>query len=309
MKKLKFSWLAVAMLALTPAISSCSSDDNGVTPDGPSSATSTDIDGTRVTRVGNVSIKYDKKDRPYLFTQGNNEIEIDYEEGEINYYDYDELLTTLDVTFNGSGFISTISTSYEIDERDYYEKGSSDMTFSYDGDGHITKMKEVASGKATDYDEDESYSFGVENTIDLTWKKGNLVQIDSKDIDFESGKEVDSWESRSKIEYGREENEYLQFPMSLCYVDMNGLNVFFLVGLFGNGPADLPSSLENNGSGYHDYDITFQLNRNGSISEERMNSTTWSYTYSDITRGGVQEGANVELPRFFSRLKALSPRK
>lgn len=296
------------MLALTPAISSCSSDDNGVTPEGPSSATSTDIDGTRVTRVGNVSIKYDKKDRPYLFTQNNNEVEIDYEEGEVNFYEGNNLYQTVGVTFNGSGFISKFTLSYDIDESDYSEKASGEIRFSYDGDGHLTKVKEEASGKATDRYNDESYNFSVEYTSDFTWKKGNLVEIESEDIERINGKEVDYDEYGSIIEYSREENEYLQFPMSIALDDFD---LFFAVGLFGNGPADLPSSIQyiEDGRTRNNYNISFELNRNGSISKERKGSTTWAYTYSDKTRGYETEGANVALPTLFRSLKALRARK
>lgn len=315
MKKFKFSWVAAAMLILTPAISSCSSDDSGVTPEGPSEATSSDIDGTRVTKVGGVSISYDEKGRPYLFKQSGssrNEVEIDYNEGEINFYENNRLSQTVGVTFNGSGFISKLTLSYDIEDEDYREKASGDMKFSYDGNGHLTKIKEDASGKVTDLEEDESYNFSIESTTTLTWEKGNLMKIAYDESERMNGYEVESDESMTYFEYGREANEFEQFPMSLCYDNMDNLDIFFVVGLFGNGPADLPSysEYEEDGRTRHSYNISFSLNRNGSFDTERMGSyNTWNYDYSRITRSGVNEGSEVKLPKLFSKLKALRATK
>ncbi|MDE6007477.1 MAG: DUF4595 domain-containing protein [Muribaculaceae bacterium] len=315
MKKFKFSWVAVTMLALTPAISSCSSDDASVTPEGPSSATSTDIDGTRVTKVGNVEISYDDKGRPYLFKQSGssrNEVEIDYNEGEINFYENNKLSQTVGVSFNGSGFISRLTLSYDLEYSDYSESASGDMKFSYDGDGHLTKVKEQASGKVTDYEEDETYNYTYDHTSNLTWTKGNLVEIESEEIERVNGYEVESDENVTTFDYSRDLNQFKQFPMSLCYDHMDNLDLFFVVGLFGNGPADLPSYLEHKEDGRikHSYNISFNLNNNGSFSTERMgNSRTWTYDYSRITRSCGNEGSEVKLPTIFGKLKTFRAKK
>lgn len=294
MKTLKFLSVAAVALAIAPVFNSCKSDD---APDEPNGSEAAVIDGTHVTSINNCHIGYDQHNRPVSFTDGHDEdaISIDYNANKIYFEDGE-----LDVKFNKNGFITEMSSSwdlkYEEDGESYHSKGSGKITCSYDKNNCLTSMKETSSETEKYSESKETYKYTRDAKTTLTWNNGNLVKIYSEEKENENG-EKDEEHYTTDVEYSNDVNPYKQFPLSLLDAFEDGFDVFFAVGLFGNGPAYLPRSMSiEDEDGYTDsYNLTFSLNNNGSFNIEKYANQTWYYGYSDISRAGNFSGKSLKL--------------
>lgn len=284
MKTFKLLAVSAFALALAPAFTSCKGDD---APQEPNGSEASVIDGTHLTSIDNCHIGYDKHNRPVSFTNSYDEddvISIDYSANKI-YFDEGEL----DVKFNNKGFITEMSSSWdlkeEVDGETYHYKGSGKLTFSYDKNNCLTSMKENSSETEKYSGSKETYKYSRDSKIDFTWNNGKLVKMYCQEKEEEDG-EKDEERYNVDIEYSDDVNAYKQFPLSIIYATDVELDVLFSVGLFGNGPAYLPDYLTVN---YEDddeesYSISFSINENGSLNTEKVGYKTWQYGYSDITR-------------------------
>lgn len=293
---------AMALCAvMIPAVSSCGGDDDG---DEPGNGGVVDVEGTRLTSINGVRIVYDADGR---MTQVGSPygVKIDYSRGTIIVDDDDEE-GTADVRFNGHGYLSELSSSWDYtDDEDRYEyryTGSGKVTFSYNGDGNLTKVvsesreteKNLTTGGKEDYYD--------RYMITLTWRDGNLITA------VEEGEERDDdgterWTDTYTYTYGNQSNKYFQMPISVSYpiADDSAYEVLAAVGLFGKGPAMLPdymreSEVEDNGyTDSHSYNISFSLLGNGAIKTEDFGYHTYNYGYGSSSRSaGATTGKEIK---------------
>lgn len=276
----------VVAAAIAPVLGSCSKDD---APDRPNSSVVSDIEGTRVTSVNNVNIQYDDKGRAFRFVNGqynDDMIEIDYSKNKLYLGDIYDGAEEIDVKFNDKGFITEMSSSWDEKDDGYQYKGSGKLTFSYDKDNCLTSMKSKTSETEKDLSSKDTYKYEEESTYTFTWRNGNLTKLDFNETEKEDG-EKETYRSYTDVDYSNDENTFRQFPLSfLDHMDAD-FTIFFTVGLFGNGPKMLPESMtytDEDDDYTRTYNISFNLNSNGSFNRENGPFGTVQYGYSDITR-------------------------
>lgn len=266
---------ATAILAC--GLTACSDDDEGgSTPQGPT----TTFNGKLLTSVGYYNYRYDSKGRCVEASFGNNGgISIDYEEG-IMYWDDMEYK----VTFNGAGYITSMSASISESYEGNSYNLSENNTFSYDGSGHLTGI----TGRYTEsYNIDgEKYSLTDNHNTKIIWNNGLLVSYNSKDEENDDGdKSVE--ESTIKFTAGSTDNKYNQWTAAEeeGLMETEGLGH---VGLFGKGSSKLIQSYietyKENGREMTDtYNFTFTLNDDGTINSEKTgNYGTKYYSYNSF---------------------------
>lgn len=286
MKKtfIKVGALAICAM-LAPVFTSCGSDDDDEPfgrPDVPSitepGGTSGNETYVRLTSLGGLPIYYDNKGR----VEGvGNYLDIDYSRGKILIEDQE-----MNIKFNGKGYIKEISGAWDyMDEGDRY-KGSGKMEFDYNGDGNLVKYKMDSTEIEYEDREKTYYEEGV--TYTCKWQHGNLVRVDGEVYEKEDG-ETERYYESFIYRYGDRQNKFFQMPLSVTeyLLDADELSVLAAAGLFGYGPANLPSGgVESDDDGYESsFSVRFTLNNNGSIAREIFDNSSVSWDYSEYTRG------------------------
>lgn len=282
MKRIQTLWMMITCFIILTLANACSKDD---LPD----VMVSDMDGKRVSSVGGCKIKYDEKDRPYKFIGYDGEnVEIDYDKNKL-YFDEVEY----NLKFH-KGLISEMTFSIIDNSDSYQSRHTGKYTFSYDKDNCLTKMTEDVSGKIQYDDKDYAESISLRTEQNFKWRNGNLRHIAYNGVEDYDGKEY-VFSSDIEIEYGYEENRFRQFPLGFLYNFEDFCDVLFAVGLFGNGPVNLPDEMiisEEEDDEFYDYtrSFSFALNSNGTIKSEKYGVTTISYGYSTLTRADESDG-------------------
>lgn len=297
MKSLKLTAILALAAFCAPMVTSCGSDDNDA-PDSPNKSEVSDIDGTRVTGVGDCTVTYDSKGRPTVFNiEDDGIMTIDYSKG--TFIGSDEM-GKMNIKFNAKGFVTELSSSWNYkfteDGITVQAKGSGTLTCSYENDVlKSIKATESSSFKAGQ----QSYETKGTSIMTLIWSNNNLTAIKSSE-DYTKNGEKEHHEAQAKIEYGTQTNKFRQFPMAIADESEAIIPYFYSVGLVGNGPANLPVSMVvEDEEGRYSSSISYVLNPNGSIKSESTKRgsskpETWDYTYSDITRS-LMPAANKQL--------------
>lgn len=279
--------LSVAAL-LTGSFSSCSSDGDSYVP----TPTITDKDGNaqQITSVGGLRFTYDENGKLKTLTDGGKTYEIKDDKFSLAVADDDEN-ASIDVYLDSDGLIVKIECKYGND----YETDEITIEYEYD-DRRLESASASGEGEAKDH----SYEGSAD--VEYKWENNNLMSViiesESKGTD-----EGASYKESSKISYsyayGDQANPAKQLPYyvgkEITGTDAFG-GLFSVLGLFGYGPAFLPSGYvlteEDNENGEVDTDsrtyiFTFELNDNGTLkSEMRNNSRRITYNYAPVTRSG-----------------------
>ena len=269
MKRKNFIWsLSAIMMAamLSGGLVACSSDD-----DDDASDTSGVLDnelGLRVMSVGNYKYTYMDDGRLDYVMDRRFKYEFSYSPNRID---------SMDVSYTSKGYLKSVSQNTKSNQ--------ASANYTYDGDGHLTKITSSVKG------EDDNYRCDVT----LTWKNDLLRKIVWIDEYYDDG---DTYTDRytSVFEYDVEknvENLFLQFAPSL--MQFSGLGdgeieeALAYVGMLGKGPKYLPSSCEteveeDEGDGKVDRRTrtkTFQygFNIDGALSYVTINSERINYKY------------------------------
>ena len=134
-------------LLMAPVFTSCGDDEPG---EGAGSVQTPVYDGTRISSINNVPVRYDQQGRAVSF---GSEFSIDYSTGRIYFDDADDEEENVTVSFTDKGYISSIKSSWDYE--DSYDgeryKGNAAVQFSYDKDGHIVKLTETGKETAVSY--------------------------------------------------------------------------------------------------------------------------------------------------------------
>lgn len=284
-----FSALAVAAL-FGGSLISCSGDGDSYAP----TPKITDKDGNtvQVTSAGGLSFNYD--DSGKLVSMSNGKKTYVLQDGKFA-FEVSEGKTTgkVDVYLNSDGLISKIEGVWESDDEEY-EKQELTLKYSYDS----RRLDECeASGKETYEHKSSGHSYSYKGSADVeyVWKDGNLTQVK---IDSESSFKEDGESGDEDVTivydyaYGQQANPAKQLPYFMGYEitgteDFGGL--FSVLGLFGYGPAYLPTGFtetetENEDGETHTHtnnrSLSFVMNDNGTIKSESMGNNRFVYTYT-----------------------------
>ena len=308
--KLKFAFLFGMIMLDGLSLSSCSGDDDD---DGGSGSKSVGVldenTGLRITSAGGYNYVYQDDGRLlYILSGSSCRYEFSYNPNKIAHVDdgdYEEA-ENYTISYNGSGYVSSASSSEKWDEGDEYVETTSDASFSYDGNGHLTRIS--GKYKETEYENGKTYTESGTVTYTLTWSNSLLQKVvcseEGRDENGRPFKYVETYTlSYNNDAMANNTNKYLQYA---CFVDpifSDLMERICYVGLLGNGPAFLPSGLEyeekeeyynESGekknyeySGSHTYRYGF--NSDGAISydyEGSYRNSTYSYDYVEVSSGG-----------------------
>lgn len=283
-----FSALAVAAL-FGGSLISCSGDGDSYAP----TPKITDKDGNtvQVTNAGGLQFTYDESGKLVSMSNGNKTYVL--QDGKFA-FEVSEGKTTgkVDVYLNSDALISKIEVEMEVSEDDEYEKNEMTIEYSYDS----RRLDECeASGKGEYKSGKHSYSYNGSADVEYVWKDGNLTRVE---IDSDSSFKEDGESGDEDVTivydytYGQQANPAKQLPYFMGYVitgteDFGGL--FSVLGLFGYGPASLPTGYvetetENEDGETHTHtnnrSLSFVMNDNGTIKSESMGNNRFVYTYT-----------------------------
>lgn len=227
-----------------------------------------------LTQLGHTRYEYDENFRPVAAYYGNyspeDEWRINYEKGLISLYDGE--LPNLSCSFNSKGYITKIKGSVESEYEDG-EKITEEMTFEYDGEGHLISLRdtEVVEGSkvaSEPYDMRDEY----------TWERGNLVKMERIDLTGEDS--YDSWTIEAT--YGEQENKYRQYPGVWSDCDEATM---LAAGLCGIGPKNLLASYSvaygYDSSKPYEHSVEYILNEDGTIKQENSGEI-FDFVYTPI---------------------------
>lgn len=230
--------------------------------------------------MGNVNFSYDSKGRctGYRTTYGEH-ADINWETGEIIDSNADNE-GNIKFKVNGNGYFSEMWQNWEYTEDGEHYKGNGKITFSYDKQGHLSKI--YVKMDETGTWEGEKYKYSETSEVNLTWKNGNLVKTHSKNVENEDG-EKDVYEEDLTVEYGQFDNKFGQYCCTLAQFGIGfDYEDFALVGLFGKGTAQFPIEVTVKESD-NDYPQTVSVDittdEEGLISRETTSQGTYYYNY------------------------------
>lgn len=271
----------MAAAIITCTFTACSSDDDdnggGTVPGG----SVTTFDGQLLSRTGDMTFMYDDKGRC-------TDIALDYEGDDFLHIDYDKRTIMIDgefynVTFNSSGYITSLSQSINEKEDGYTMKATGRITIEYDGKGHITggrnEFSFTASGDGENFSETDFASARYQ------WE-GNLLTKMTCDEETRTNGKVTGQESTTyTMTYYDIDNKYCQWTHAAETFMMMGDCLGF-VGMFGKMPDKLVSSFTKSGTDNGNIEtpettgVTYTLNPNGTIATEQIGRyNTYHYTY------------------------------
>ncbi len=287
-----FGALALCAVMM-PSLTSCSDDDDDKGGDGTGGVLEIEgerlsyISGT----YGTYTLDYDSKGRVSNVSNGYGDLDINYSKGTITIAQNgsDDTPEKYKVKFNDRGYITELANSwnetYTEDGDKYQVKGSGTVKFSYNGSGCLTTVSSSMSETEKDLGTGESERFSESYTTKLTWTNGNLVKAVCKGTENDGG-DKDSYSETFDIDYSTTANVYLQNPVAITEIvnDDTEWDVLAAAGLFGKGPKMLPRCVsETDDDGYSNTsNVSYTLNSVGSISTERIGYTTYNYNYEDV---------------------------
>lgn len=296
---------------LSVSVSSCGDDDdNEGGASGVPAPTLTDNNGksVQVLSAGNVWFRYDEDGKIIKFGDSYESYELEGNAFEFTYED----AYTAKFTLNGSGLISKISMTCDLKGSGGYHKEKIMITYNYNSARQLigASYSGSAEWKYTDSHGQEQGSASGTGSIKNTWSNGNLVKCvnESKISGKENGKSYNEHETGTyTFSYGNTLNSFKQFPYFMgdgtTGINGEGFSLFCIVGLYGVGPAYLPTGYveewkyeEDGDIDYEtrEYDLSFTLNADGTINTERRGNYEYiSYQYGAVNRSVVEQAENL----------------
>lgn len=201
----------------------------------------------------------------------------------------EEDIETISFSFNGNGFISKMQESGSYEDENEKDTYSSTSDLTYDGEGHLTRITGKNFEEYT-YDGETERTEGT-LTINLTWDNGLLTKYEY------AGSDDDGWTYRESatFDYGDRvyENRHKQYATFVDYLLGDAASICAYIGLFGAGPDYLPVKMnlvcveewedeEYTDNYNYNYSYTYEFNEDGTI--RRANSD--DFTYGTIEEQG-----------------------
>ncbi len=284
MKRFVFYLCALASLTLPAFLASCGGDDEDSSSSGGGETAATKYLVSAITYGSKkMTFSYDDAGRMTSATLWNGyTYDMDYESSALSGAGSGRTISG-NLSFNTDGFITALEMTDSSDSNPEGDSKSYSFTYSYDSDGHLTKISGDYNGEPT--------------TAKLTWSGDNLKKSVVEQTIFEGT----SVEYTNKItysyNYGSEDNVYRIPTLAVFYDPLEyyfPLPEFTLCGCFGTGASKLPESwdysfevthvnkLMDSDDDYYStsHDLSYTLNPDGTI-----NTEDGTYRYSYLTTG------------------------
>ena len=176
---------------------------------------------------------------------------------------YIEQTTSDVISLNGKGYISGLKLSVENIDSEGKDVSSGNVSFSYDGNGHLTHV--VAKGSGYYTEEGKKYNYTSKSEYTYTWEGGKLLKMV---YNYSDGYEKES--STVEYTYGSNAKQNVTCQYVPAFIDDDMIAAFFYIGYYGKGPSVLPTSCKvtNKDDEYSDtenYTCTYTLNSDGTV--------------------------------------------
>ena len=176
---------------------------------------------------------------------------------------YIEQTTSDVISLNGKGYISGLKLSVENIDSEGKDVSSGNVSFSYDGNGHLTHV--VAKGSGYYTEEGKKYNYTSKSEYTYTWEGGKLLKMV---YNYSDGYEKES--STVEYTYGSNAMQNVTCQYVPAFIDDDMIAAFFYIGYYGKGPSVLPTSCKvtNKDDEYSDtenYTCTYTLNSDGTV--------------------------------------------
>lgn len=254
--------------ALMLGMVSCNSDDDEKLLD----LNTIETVGKQLKSIGGTYFSYDSEGRCTRVYDSYNNSTIDWMNHVLRIYDGREY----DFKTNVNGFFTEFQSEYEEYDDGENIKISEKMQFSYDKQGHLTKIT---------YAYTDPYFKQSANTK-FIWENGNLVKSTHEVIEKEDG-ETYYYNTESETSYGTELNIFNQYTYTQTEYDSFSyylIDKFALVGLLGVGPSNFPTNFHFKESNSREWNIDINITAHelGFIKRESTTRGAYYYNYNDI---------------------------
>lgn len=220
----------------------------------------------RVAKAGQYSYSYNSDGTLASFFDGDVTYNATYKPFTMtgHYKDSNIEQTTSNViSLNGKGYISGLKLSVENIDSEGKDVSSGNVSFSYDGNGHLTHV--VAKGSGYYTEEGKKYNYTSKSEYTYTWEGGKLLKMV---YNYSDGYEKES--STVEYTYGSNAKQNVTCQYVPAFIDDDMIAAFFYIGYYGKGPSVLPTSCKvtNKDDEYSDtenYTCTYTLNSDGTV--------------------------------------------
>lgn len=213
------------------------------------------------------------------------------------------------IGFNPNGCISNVAFTYTYEDEAELDINNATVNFIYDANGRLLQSVGYSTGTATYIEEGIQLTIAMQSNLNnvFNWQDGKLTAITTNTTASASvaGFTETIIEERT-VAFGYEQeypNKYCQYaPFMNHYVDWIEVDGLYNVGLYGRGPAMLPSSYSVTASETYagekrewtEGQGTFQyrLNADGSIAWMKDGSDAFNFYYDDLTAGAPAKARN-----------------
>lgn len=220
----------------------------------------------RVAKAGQYSYSYNSDGTLASFFDGDVTYNATYKPFTMtgHYKDSNIEQTTSDViSLNGKGYISGLKLSVENIDSEGKDVSSGNVSFSYDGNGHLTHV--VAKGSGYYTEEGKKYNYTSKSEYTYTWEGGKLLKMV---YNYSDGYEKES--STVEYTYGSNAKQNVTCQYVPAFIDDDMIAAFFYIGYYGKGPSVLPTSCkvtykDDEYSDTENYTCTYTLNSDGTV--------------------------------------------
>lgn len=273
MNKTAFVFATAAVCAFGAV--SCGDDGDDDDADGGGSAAGNTESGViqtptgekkRVAKAGQYSYSYNSDGSLASFFDGDVTYNATYKPFTVTSHYKDSYIeqTTSDViSLNGKGYISGLKLSVENIDSEGKDVSSGNVSFSYDGNGHLTHV--VAKGSGYYTEEGKKYNYTSKSEYTYTWEGGKLLKMA---YNYSDGYEKES--STVEYTYGSNAKQNVTCQYVPAFIDDDMIAAFFYIGYYGKGPSVLPTSCkvtykDDEYSDTENYTCTYTLNSDGTV--------------------------------------------
>ena len=220
----------------------------------------------RVAKAGQYSYSYNSDGTLASFFDGDVTYNATYKPFTMtgHYKDsYIEQTTSDVISLNGKGYISGLKLSVENIDSEGKDVSSGNVSFSYDGNGHLTHV--VAKGSGYYTEEGKKYNYTSKSEYTYTWEGGKLLKMV---YNYSDGYEKES--STVEYTYGSNAKQNVTCQYVPAFIDDDMIAAFFYIGYYGKGPSVLPTSCkvtykDDEYSDTENYTCTYTLNSDGTV--------------------------------------------
>lgn len=220
----------------------------------------------RVAKAGIYSYSYNSDGTLASFFDGDVTYNVTYKPFTVTFYykdsDIEESGSNV-ISLNGKGYISGMKVSEKGSDSDGKGETNGNISFSYDGNGHLTHA--VAKGSGYRTEEGKKYNYTTKSEYTYTWEGGKLLKMA---YNYSDGYEKES--GTVEYTYGSNAMQNVTCQYVPAFIDDDLIAEFFYIGYYGKGPSVLPTSCkvtykDDEYSDTDNYTCTYTLNSDGTV--------------------------------------------